>query len=702
MELTRQQIADLKDKVLRREVRLAAPDGESRVVSASISSELPVDRWFGKEVLAHDEESISLERLKDGRLPLLAIHDDRQWPIGAAFDLRMDNAERKWRGRLQFAQTDRAEEPFQLHRQGIPLGVSVGYQVDWDSAEYDKEADTYTFRKWTPMEVSIVPVEADYTIGIGRNLEVKSMAENTGGNAANAAAGEAVVDPSPKDYKEAVEIGKRSGQSEAVKIERKRINDIDALFQLPAIPRNELMTALRQTAISQGWSVEQVKTELLYNIGNADGDEHTRGLVDAAATDEQQQVRHEYKRPEPFERRQPESARVQSGKDSLDKFKDIAGRALEVRCGLRDQRKQEDREFIREAVSSGYAGMSLSDMAREYLDIVGVKYRGLRPEEIAGRAFTTRASGLTTSDFTNLLNNIASKSMLMGWEEIPETWRMISRIGSLPDFKVADRPGLSHFSDLDEVPDNGDIKYGDMSDYKETIRLVEYAKKFRLSRRTIINDDLDGLSRVPRLMGRAAARKVGDKVYDTLTSNSHVGPTLNQDSVALFNAASHNNYVASGGGAAPSVTTIDTGKTAMGTQTDPSGNAILNISPRYLLVPKALETTATVLMTSQFDPAGTTASKSTRDAPNPFRNAFEVVAEARLDSASHGNLTTGWYLAADPNLFDTVEVAFLNGVAEPYLREEEEWDTRGVEYVVGIDCGVAFLDFRGWYFNYGA
>ena len=110
----------------------------------------------------------------------------------------------------------------------------------------------------------------------------------------------------------------------------------------------------------------------------------------------------------------------------------------------------------------------------------------------------------------------------------------------------------------------------------------------------------------------------------------------------------------------------------------------------------------TVLMAAQWNPAGTTASKSVRDSPNPFQNAFEVVSEARLDSSAHGNLTTGWYLAADPSMFDTVEVAFLNGVAEPYLREEEEWDTRGTELVVGIDAGVAYLDYRGIYFNYGA
>lgn len=691
MELTRQQIDDLKNKPLRREIRLAPTDGESRVVSASISSELPVQRWFGREVLAHDEDSIDLARVKDGRLPLLAIHDDRQWPIGAAFDFKLDGAERKWRGRLQFAQTERAEEPFELLRQDIPLGVSVGYQVDWDSAEYDKASDTYRFRKWTPMEVSIVPVEADHTIGIGRNLEVTPMTEPTGGNAAPAAA-ESVA---PQDYRAAFEQGQRAGSQSAVENERLRLRAIDQAFELPAVPKTAMMRALRDTAIDKGWPIDKVNAELLRALSN--GDDASHGLVDAAASDDQQGIEHRYA-PQAAEPK----ARVQAGADALDKFHEAAGAALEVRCGLRDQRKDTDKEFIRKTVASGYAGMSLADMAREYLDIRGIRYRGLRAEEIAGRAFTTRASGHTTADFTNLLNNIASKSLLMGWEEIPETWRTISRIGSLPDFKVADRPGLSHFSDLDEVPEDGDIEYGTFSDYKETIRLVEYAKKFRLSRRTIINDDLDGLSRVPRMMGRAAARKVGDKVYDTLVSNSHVGPTLNQDSVALFNAASHANYVASGSGAAPTVATIDTGKTAMGTQTDPSGNAILNISPRFLIVPKALETTAMVLMSSQYDPAGTTASKSTRDAPNPFQNAFEVVAEARLDSASHGNLTTGWYLAADPNMFDTVEVAFLNGISEPYLREEEEWDTRGVEYVVGIDCGVAFLDYRGLYFNYGA
>ena len=132
----------------------------------------------------------------------------------------------------------------------------------------------------------------------------------------------------------------------------------------------------------------------------------------------------------------------------------------------------------------------------------------------------------------------------------------------------------------------------------------------------------------------------------------------------------------------------------MAKQTDPNTGKPLNIAPRYLLVPKALETTARVLNTSMYDPAaspGSTTGKNTL-APNPFQNRLEVISDARLDGQTNG--TAAWYLAADPNRFDTIEVAFVDGIAEPYLREEQEWDTRGVEYVVGVDFGVAALDFR--------
>ena len=95
-----------------------------------------------------------------------------------------------------------------------------------------------------------------------------------------------------------------------------------------------------------------------------------------------------------------------------------------------------------------------------------------------------------------------------------------------------------------------------------------------------------------------------------------------------------------------------------------------------------------MLVAATYDPAGTAGTLP----PNPFSGRLEVVTDARLDGQTNG--TAAWYLFADPNLFDTFEVAFLNGVAEPYLRENQPWDGQGVEYVTGIDFGVSALDFR--------
>ena len=195
-----------------------------------------------------------------------------------------------------------------------------------------------------------------------------------------------------------------------------------------------------------------------------------------------------------------------------------------------------------------------------------------------------RASGMTTSDFTNLLVNTATKALMLGWEQAPETWQQWTRIGQVPDFKSATRTGLSGFSTRAVVPEDGEITYGKFTDRKETIQAVSYAKKFRLAYQAIKNDDLNAFTAIPRGMGRAAQSVIGDMVYNILDG---VGPTMNQDSTALFATSGHANYVAAA--TAPNVTTMDTAFTAMAKQTDPNTGKVLNIAPRFLLVPKALE-----------------------------------------------------------------------------------------------------------------
>ena len=236
------------------------------------------------------------------------------------------------------------------------------------------------------------------------------------------------------------------------------------------------------------------------------------------------------------------------------------------------------------------------------------------------------------------------------------------------------------------VYENGEYKFGTFSDLKETLQLSTYGKMFSISRQALVNDDLSAFTSVPRGMASAASRVIDDLVVGVLTANA----ALNQDSTALFHA-DHNNLVAPGSGAAPSVSTLDAGFQAMALQQGPGG-ATLDIVPSILLVPVALDATARTLTSAINDPSGATVME-----PNPFVNRLEVVSTARLDADD----PLQWYLMADPNMFDTLEVAFLDGQSSPFLESKDGWSTDGIEYKVRIDAAATATDFRGLYQNDG-
>jgi hypothetical protein len=122
------------------------------------------------------------------------------------------------------------------------------------------------------------------------------------------------------------------------------------------------------------------------------------------------------------------------------------------------------------------------------------------------------------------------------------------------------------------------------------------------------------------------------------------------------------------------------------------GNAIMNVVPRFLLVPHALRSTAEALNRSTTDPAGTTIN-----AVNLFAGRLEVVADARLDASD----AAAWFMAADPSAVDTIEIAFLDGQQTPHMESQNGWSTDGVAFKVRHDIGVAALDLRGLYLNDG-
>ena len=358
--------------------------------------------------------------------------------------------------------------------------------------------------------------------------------------------------------------------------------------------------------------------------------------------------------------------------DGRDKFKQGATLALMSKVGLATGERNE------------FSSLSLSELARESIAMSGDRLTFTDRRDMVGRAFTM-AGTHTTSDFAEILSNVMGKAALAGWDEAEETFPLWTRKGVLTDFKATKRVGAGLFSTLPEVIEGADYTYGTVGDRGEAITLATYGKMLRISRQAIINDDLSILGLLPRRMGRAARRTIGNLVYGILTGNP-----LMSDGVALF-ASDHNNLA--GSAAAPSVTSLGLARAAMRTQKESETGPSLNISPRYMLVPAALETVSSQLLNSAVDP---TTSKG--QASNPVQGMAELIVDGRLDAAS----TTAWYLAGDANAFDTIEVAYLDGVEAPFIEEQTAWTSDGVEMKVRIDAGVAPLDYRALYKNAGS
>lgn len=182
-------------------------DATARTVELAFSSEEPYERWWGIEILDHSPGSVNLERLNDGRHPLLLNHDTED-QVGV-IETASIGTDRVGRATTRFGRSALAEEIFQDVQDGIRSLVSVGYMIDEMEAE-EKDADGNIVKRrmsfaefkqqmksvhgedcferamkieragdsapvfrvtWTPYEISVVSIPADTKVGIGRAAE---------------------------------------------------------------------------------------------------------------------------------------------------------------------------------------------------------------------------------------------------------------------------------------------------------------------------------------------------------------------------------------------------------------------------------------------------------------------------------------------------------------------------------------------------
>lgn len=151
----------------------AGIDADARTAPLAFSSETPYERWFGTEILDHTPKSVRLGRLEDGGAVLLNHDTDRH--IGVVEQVALGN-DRVGRAVVRFGRGAEAEAAFKDVQDGILRHVSVGYLVHRMVLEEEKDgAETYRVMDWEPLELSLVPIPADPTVGIGRSGEEMSV-----------------------------------------------------------------------------------------------------------------------------------------------------------------------------------------------------------------------------------------------------------------------------------------------------------------------------------------------------------------------------------------------------------------------------------------------------------------------------------------------------------------------------------------------
>ena len=615
-----------------RETTIDHVDTDSRTVELSFSSETPYGRWFGDEILCHDEECINLERFNNGLGTVLFNHD-RDAVVGHIEKVWLED--NRGKALVRFDTDEQSETIFQKVQSGTLQGVSVGYAIyryevledeDTKSTNGRFNGPAYVVTDWEPLEISIVSVPADPTVGVGRSAEEIHTSIDT------------QEDNTRMDQEKTLEVQEvkstpvetgltQADLQKAMEQERKRTSEITALFR-------DFDVEGADEAIVMGVSVDEARAMVMDQL-----------------------------------RARNKGVSVTMGEAESDKFRAAAQDAVLMAAGIPVADAAPGAQELR--------GYSMIELARESL-----RRESDSTVNFGDNMELARAAINSTSTFPAIMANLANKSVMTGFNEAETTFQIWAGKGSNRDFKEAARVALSEAGNLELVPEGGQFQQDFLGEASARTKVATYGKLFSLTRQAIINDDLGLFSKIATKYGSAAKRLVNKMVYAQLTGNVTM-----QDNVALFDAK-HGNVATTG--EALSVKAIAKAITAMRRQKGITGDATLNITPKYLVVPPELEMTAYQIVNSTAAVDGVNSG-----VVNPYKGRFVVVADAELTNPD------AWYLVADATQHDTIEVTYLNGVETPRLETRQGFDVDGIEYKVAFDCGVSALDFRGVYKNAG-
>lgn len=648
------------------------------------------DRWY-QEQLSQEHGAVRMERLQSGRAPFLNCH--YTYTLDAVLGV-IEQASAPSEGSsatVRLSKRDAVEPIFQDIKDKILNSVSLGawiHRMEMIAPGVEDNADwIYRAIDWEPYEISLVPIGADAnavvrsadpnapqpqkpTMFACEMVEVTRSISPTDEAAATSTTMKGNTMPKPQE--EIAELQRQAdaanlalqtaravnpaqapaptvtpaSQSDAAATERQRVKDIrDTVRASTLSDKDKLIDGY----VDRGLSMDAVREDVLKRMADASNANtvRTQGGVRIETVTDQTDVRREAMI-------NALSHRISSGTVTLTD----AGRQ--------------------------YRGLTLRELCRDGLESAGISTRGMSPMELASAALgmsdVTRAIG--TTDLPLIFGGVISRTMRNSYTSANKTFNRWAKKGTLSDFRPVTRAAFDAATRFEKITQDGEYKYGSLTDGGEVIQLATYGKIVSLTRQMLINDDLSALQRMPQFFGRSAANMESDIVYGILNANAVLS-----DGVALFHG-NHGNLAAAG--AKISIDTLSAGRAAMRVQISPAGE-LINIAPKFLLVPAALETTADQYTSNAYTP-----TKSVDQ--NVFQGKLEPVVEGRLDAAS----TTAWYLLGDSAECDTVEYCYLDGEEGLFTEQFVDFGSDGLNVKGRIDFAAKALDHRAMYKNPGA
>nr|BAR26974.1 phage major capsid protein [uncultured Mediterranean phage uvMED] len=235
----------LEGKTYKRSENTAFDEVEDRTYDFPFSSEQPVARYYGNEILSHEKGAADLSRLNDGA-PLLFNHNpDRV--IGVVERAYIDDDKRRGYARVRFSRNEFAQEVLRDVRDGIIRNVSFGYAID---KMEERSGGDFVATSWTPTEVSAVAIPADASVGFGR-----SLSDSDPEPAASAAISTPPV-PEMEDTTPDLEVVR----AEAVEAERSRIAEVTSLCNKHG------MEDLGRQLVESGRSINEARAAVLEKL----------------------------------------------------------------------------------------------------------------------------------------------------------------------------------------------------------------------------------------------------------------------------------------------------------------------------------------------------------------------------------------------------------------------------------------------------